>query len=153
MSEISCFKNHWKLNRNNFNFWRKKNVWFKVWFWSLNFTHHKLCITSYWSLNSCKFNELIDLNFQRLHRKIWLKMCSRTLFSNKVNKNDWLLMKSSFHHWIFELFNVFILISLSHLLNNNLFKLECSLYLMNILNASWRIFQSWEADHYIHCII
>ncbi len=112
MSEISCFKNHWKLGRDDSNSWRKKSAWFKVRFWSLNLDHRKLCVTSYWSLNSCEFNELIDSNSQRLHRKIWLKTCSRTLFSKKVDKNDWLLTQSSFHHWIFELFNVFTSISL-----------------------------------------
>ncbi len=112
MSEISCFKNHWKLDRDDFNSWRKKSAWFKVRFWSLNLDRCKLCVASYWSLNSCEFNELIDSNSQRSHQKIWLKTCSRTLFSKRVDKNDWLLAQSSFRHWIFELFNVFTSISL-----------------------------------------
>lgn len=112
MSGIPCFKNHWKLGRGGSNPWRKKGAWFKVRFWSLDLDRRKLCVAPYWSLNSCEFNEPIGSNSQRSHRKIWLKTCSRALFSKRVGKNDWLLAQSPFRHWTFELFDVFTSTSL-----------------------------------------
>ncbi len=101
MSEISCFKNQWKLGRDDSNSWRKR-------FWSLNLARCKLCVTSYWSLNSCEFNELIDSNSQRSHRKIWLKTCSNfhiysTAVSSSLNSISiwwisWTRHEESFNH-------------------------------------------------------
>ncbi len=101
MSGISCFKNQWKLGRDDSNSWRKR-------FWSLNLARCKLCVASYWSLNSCEFNELIDSNSQRSHRKIWLKTCSNfhiysTAVSSSLNSISiwwisWTRHEESFNH-------------------------------------------------------
>jgi len=111
------------------------------------------------------------VRIQRAHRfefsTIASKDMTENVLKNSIFEKSWqerliasVIFILSLNLWTLRRFHLNLTCSvsfnshnLSHLLNSSLFELELNLYLMNILNASWRISQSWEVDCYIHCII
>lgn len=111
------------------------------------------------------------VRIQRAYRFEFSTIASKDMAENvlkssifKKSWQEWLIASTVFilslNLWTFQHFHLNLTYSvnfnshnLSYLLNSNLFELELNLYLMNILNTSWRVSQSWEADCYIHCII